>query len=107
MVVTESPSLVEHLRAVLALEVLAHLFDEERRDARRLRRLAARDDGSLLGGVGLRLRDVALVGHALQHDVAARRRALHVDERALALGRLKDPGDERGFLERRAACSTC
>ena len=63
--------------------------------------------GFCLGGVGLRLRDVALVGHPLQHDVAARGRALHVDERALALGRLEDAGDERRFLERAAACSTC
>jgi hypothetical protein len=45
------------------------------------------------------LRDVALVRHPLQHDVAALRRALHVDERALALGRLEDAGDQRGFLE--------
>src|ERR1700682_4869663 len=35
---------VQHLRAVLVLEVLADLLDEERRDARRLRRLAARHD---------------------------------------------------------------
>ena len=91
---------VEHLGAVLPLEVLADLFDEERRDARRLVRLAARDDRLRLRRVRLRLRDVALVGHALQHDVAAGRRALHVDERALALGQLEEAGDERRFLER-------
>ena len=92
--------LVQHLRAVLLLEVLADLLDEERRDARRLVGLAARDDRLLLGRVGLRLRDVALVGHPLQHEVAARRGALHVDERALPLGRLEDAGDERRLLER-------
>ena len=70
------------------------------RDAGRLVRLAARDDRLLLRRVGLGLRDVALVGHALQHDVAARRRALHVHERALPLGRLEDAGDERRLLER-------
>jgi len=44
---------------------------KKRRDARRLVRRAARDNRLLLGGVGLRLRDVALVGHALQHDACA------------------------------------
>ena len=92
--------LVQHFRAILALEVLANLFDEERRDARRLRRLAARHDRLLLGGVGLRLGEVALVRHPLQDEVPARRRTLHVDEGTLTLGRLKNPGDQRGFLER-------
>ena len=88
---------VQHLRAVLPLEMFAHLFDEERRDARRLVRRAARENRLLLGGIGLRLRDVVLVGHALEHDVAPLRRALHVDERALAFRCLEDAGDERGF----------
>ena len=92
--------LVEHLRAVLALEVLAHLLDEERRDAGRLIRLTARDDRLLLRRVSLHLGDVALVGHPLQHQVAPLGRALHVDEGALPLGRLEDAGNERRFLER-------
>jgi hypothetical protein len=79
--------------------MLAHFLDEERRDAWRLRRLAARDDRLLLGFVGLRLRDVPFVGHPLQHDVAPGDRALHVDVRALALGKLKQTGDQRRFLE--------
>ena len=80
--------------------MLADLLDEKRRDARRLIGLPARDDRFRLGGVRLRLRDVPLVGHALQHDVAPRCGALHVDERALPLRRLKDAGDEGRFLER-------
>ena len=92
--------LVEHLRAVLLLEVLAYFLDEVRRDARRLRRRAARDDRLLLRRVGLLLREVVLVRHPLQDDVAALRRALHVDERALALRRLENARDERRFLER-------
>ena len=63
--------------------------------------------GFCLGRVGLRLRDVALVGHPLQHDVAAARRALHVDERALPLRRLEDAGDQRRFLERQLLVATC
>ncbi len=92
--------LVEDLGAVLMLEVLADLLDEERRDARRLRRLAVRDDRRQLGRVRLRLRDIALVGHALQHDIAALRGALEIHEGALALGRLKNTRDERGFAQR-------
>ena len=91
---------VEHLGAVLALEVLADFLHEEGRDAGRLVRLAAGDDRLRLGGVGDRLRDVALVGHALQDDIAARDRALHVDVRALSLRRLEDAGNQRGFFER-------
>ncbi len=92
-------ALVQHLGAVLLLEMLAHLLDEKRRDARRLRRLAARDDRLQLGFVGPRLRDVPLVGHPLQHDVAPGDRAFHVDERALTLGELEQAGDQRRFLE--------
>ena len=91
---------VQHLRAVLPLEVLAHLFDEKRRDAGGCVGWPRVTIGFALGLVGLRLGDVALVGHPLQHDVAALRRALHVDERALALRQLKDAGDERRLLER-------
>ena len=90
---------VQRLRAVLTLEMLADFLDEKRGDAGRLVRLPARDDGLLPGRVGLRLRDVALVRHPLQHDVAAGVGALHVHERALPLGRLEDAGDERRFLE--------
>jgi hypothetical protein len=93
------PAFVEHFGAVLTLEMLADFLDEERCNPRRLVRLASRDDRLGLRGVGLRLRDVALVGHALQHDVAPRGRAPHVDERALPLGQLEEPGDERGFIE--------
>ncbi len=93
------PVFVQDLRAVLVLEVFADLLDEERGDARRLIRLPARHDRPLLGSVGLRLLDVVLVGHALQHGVAPLRRALHVDEWALPLRCLEDASDERGFLE--------
>jgi hypothetical protein len=79
--------------------VFADLFDEERRDARRLVGLAARHDRLLLGRVGLLLRDVALVGHALQHSIPALFGAPRVDERTLAFGQLEDAGDERRFFE--------
>ena len=79
--------------------MLAHFLDEERRDARRLVGLAARHDLLLLGRVRLGLCQIAFLGHALEHDVAALRGAPHVDERALALGQLEDAGDERRFLE--------
>ncbi len=92
--------LVQHLGAVLLLEVFAHLFDEVGRDTRRLVRLSPRDDRPLLGGVGVRLRDVAFLRHSLQHDVAAAGRPLHVDEGALPLRRLEDAGDERSLLQR-------
>ena len=46
------------------------------------------------------LRDVALVGHALQDHVAALDGALHVDVGALPLRRLKDAGDERRLFKR-------
>ena len=80
--------------------MFAHLLDEEGRDARRLVRLPARDDRFRFGGVCLRLRDVALVGHALQDHVAALDGALHVDVGALPLRRLKDAGDERRLFKR-------
>ena len=92
---------VQRLRAVLALEILSDLLDEERRD-----RLAAAsadrrsDDRRLVRGLGLLLRDVALVGHALQHVPAASLCRVHVDERTLARRRLNDAGEERRFLER-------
>ncbi len=90
---------VERLRPVLTLEVLAHFLHEERGDAGRLIGLPARDDWLLLGFVGPRLRDVVLVRHPLEHDVAAGHRPLHVHERTLPLGRLENAGDERRFLE--------
>ena len=79
--------------------MLADFLDEEGRDPGRLRRLPARDDRRLLGGVGLRLRDVAFVGHPLQDDIAALRGALHVDEGTLPLRCLEDARDERGLFE--------
>ena len=91
--------LVQRLRAVMPFEVLAHFLDEEGRDARRLVWRAARDDWPLPRRLGLVLRDVVLVRHALQHDVAPLRGAPHVDERTLALRRLEDAGNERRFLE--------
>ena len=60
----------------------------------------SRDDRLLLLGVRHRLRDVSLVRHPLQDDVAAQDRAAHVDERALPLGRLEEARDERGLVER-------
>jgi hypothetical protein len=92
--------LVQHFGAVVAFEMLADFLDEERRDARRLRRRAARDDRLRLGGVSLRLRDVAFVGQPLQHDVAALGGAPHVHERTLPLRRLEDAGNQRRFVER-------
>ena len=91
---------VQHLGTVFALEVLANFFDEERCNARRGVRLSTRDDRSGLGGVCLILCNVALVGHPLEHNISPLHRALHIDVRALPLGRLENARDERRLLER-------
>src|SRR5262249_38410546 len=94
------PILIQRFGAVLALEVLPHVFHEERRDSRRLRWLAAGDDWTLLGGVGLGLLDVAFAGQPLENDVAALGCALHVHERTLPLRTLEQPRDQRRLIER-------
>jgi len=47
--------------------------------------------GAALAASACACRDVALVGEALQHDVAALGRAPHVHERTLTLGDWKMP----------------
>ncbi len=93
-------ALVQLLRTVLPLEILAHLLDEERRDRLLGRRLPPHLDRPLRRGVRLGLRDVAFFGHPLQDVVAAPHGPPHVDVRALPLGRLDDAGDERRFVQR-------
>ena len=91
-------ALVDQLRAVARVEVLAHLLEEVRGERVALRVLAPQHDRLLLGGVGLRLRDVALVSHALQDVRAPAHGAAHVHVRAVAPG-LEDPRDRRGLVE--------
>jgi hypothetical protein len=56
-----------------------------------------------VGGIALARVDEAGLDHVLQHDAASRLRALDVDERAVASGRAREPGDERTLGQREVA----
>ena len=94
------PELVEGLRAVLPLEVLAHLLGEVRRGRVRRAWQAGEHDRLLARRLGLRLRDEPFLRHAAQGVVAALRGPLLVDVGALPLGQLQDARNRRGFPER-------
>ena len=82
--------LVQLLRAVRALQVLAHLLDEIRRRRLGGRGLPLDDHRLLLRRVRVGLRDVADIRHPLQHVIAAARGARQIHVRALAFGQLHD-----------------
>lgn len=98
------PGLLGLAEGLVAQEHLAHVVAEEagaldRRDAPVLRLADLQPQRCLLGLVGLRLGDVADVGHALEHGVAPLGGLGLVVDRVVPAGGLDDAGEEGRLLE--------
>ncbi len=91
--------LVEGHLAVLRVEITAHLLDEVRRDIVLLLDLGDdhRQGGS---GIGRLLRELVLLHHPAQDQVAAGLRSIGVANRRQRFGALHQPGEQGRLLER-------
>ena len=94
------PALAVHADAVALDQLVLHVVEEVRLTARREAVCRVQLDrlGRRVGGI--RLGDVAVVGHRLEDLVAALQRRALVLERVVLRGRLREAGDHRRLVER-------
>ena len=93
-------ALVQLLRAVVALEVLADFLEVVRRERGLAGRIAAGDDRPRLGLGGGLGGEEAFVGHPIERVVAPAERCRRVDVGALPGVALQDAGDHRRLFDR-------